>query len=177
MDKIATAKCEIGWIRLIDVKKRACNCGIATILTQLCMIDPFLTQNSDRNKVNIDMGLVGGMTTDESRQMQERLSSTCNGGLIGLKMAARPKAGGFAYISAANTMRFNYMIIRFHRKENKDDPDNPCDETFKNYDVNDGKRLFDGDSGLFDEEQGSGFNARWYFCSSLRFRSIAVRIT
>ena len=51
MDRIAKAKCEIGWISLIEVKKRARNCGIATILTQLCMIDPFLTQNSDQNRV------------------------------------------------------------------------------------------------------------------------------
>ena len=94
--------CEIGWVKFTTVEPRARNCGISTILMELCMIDPILTQNTDENKIYRDFKTMA--QTQQSRQIQEIMRSQCLGGLIGLAMMPDSLDGGFTYLSAANKM-------------------------------------------------------------------------
>ena len=38
------------------------------------------------------------------------------------------------------------------------------DEKFKNFEVNHAKKIYDENTGLIGNEEGSGYNAIWYFC-------------
>ena len=158
--------CEIGWVKFTTVEPRARNCGISTILMELCMIDPTLTQNTDENQIYRDFRItaLGGTESDQSRQAQETMRSRCLGGLIGLAMTSDSFDGGFTYLSAAQKMTYTYMIVEFYFEQNMDDPNSPCGEKFKNFEVHHAKQIYDENTGRIGDEEGSGYRARWYFC-------------
>ena len=160
--QIGNIVCEIGWVEYTTVKPKARNCGISTILMELCMIDPILTQNTDENKIYRDFETTA--VASQARQIQEIMRSQCLGGLIGLAMMPDSLDGGFTYLSAANKMGYRYMIVEFYIEQNMDDPDSPCAEKFKNFEVNHAKKIYDENTGLIGNEEGSGYNAIWYFC-------------
>ena len=122
--------------------------------------------NNDENQIYRDFRItaLGGTESDQSRQAQETIRSRCLGGLIGLAMTSDPLDGGFTYLSAANKMGYRYMIVEFYIEQNMDDPDSPCAEKFKNFEVNHAKKIYDENTGLIGNEEGSGYNAIWYFC-------------
>ena len=160
--QIGNIVCKIGWVEHTTVKLKARNCGISTILMELCMIDPILTQNTDENKIYRDFKTMA--QTQQSRQIQEIMRSQCLGGLIGLAMMPDSLDGGFTYLSAANKMAYRFMIVEFYVEQNMEEPDSPCAEKFKVFGVHHAKQIYDENTGLIGEEEGSGYNAIWYFC-------------
>ena len=166
---IANARCELGQISLVFVKKRARNCGIGTVLSELCMVDPNIYRNTEKNHV---LKFLSGISTDVAIQIRELLSSRCINGLVGLDNEAE-SSGGFTYLSAARRMSYQYMVVQFHNDkiENHDHSSGQCVQKFRVYKVTDALKLFDGATGRiedgFGDTAGSGENARWYFCRTI----------
>ena len=166
---IANARCELGQISLVFVKKRARNCGIGTVLSELCMVDPNIYRNTEKNHV---LKFLSGISTDVAIQIRELLSSRCINGLVGVDNEAE-SSGGFTYLSAARRMSYQYMVVQFHNDkiENHDHSSGQCVQKFRVYKVTDALKLFDGATGRiedgFGDTAGSGENARWYFCRTI----------
>ena len=78
---VATARCKLGFISFMFVQKRARNCGIGTVLSELCMVDPSIYRNTEKNHV---LKFLNGISTDLAIQIRELLSSRCINGLVGL---------------------------------------------------------------------------------------------
>ena len=163
---IGRAECDAGWVNKVEVKPMARNCGIATVLTELCMIDPTLKENRNENLVYDHLEAIN---SDQSRGIQEEFRQNCLGGLMGLLM--KPDEGleaGFTYLSAADRMGYQFMVVQFYTPQ-PETPETPCDPRFKAYKTADAKTLYDGDTGRIEDtdggSEGSGFRAKWYFCT------------
>ena len=163
---IGRAECDVGWIHKVDVKPMARNCGIATVLTELCLIDPTLKENRNENLV---FDHLEAINSDQSRGIQEEIRQNCLGGLMGLLM--KPSEGleaGFTYLSAADRMGYQFMVVQFYNPQ-PETPETPCDPKFKAYKTADAKTLYDGNTGRIEDtdggSEGSGFRAKWYFCT------------
>ena len=166
---IATARCELGLISFMFVQKRARNCGIGTVLSELCMVDPNIYRNTEKNHV---LKFLSGISTDLAIQIRELLSSRCINGLVGLENEAE-SSGGFTYLSAAQRMSYQYMVVQFHNDkiENHDHSSGQCVQKFRVFKVTDALKLFDGATGRIEDEfgdnAGSGEKAMWYFCRTI----------
>ena len=166
---IATARCELGLISFMFVQKRARNCGIGTVLSELCMVDPNIYRNTEKNHV---LKFLSGISTDLAIQIRELLSSRCINGLVGLENEAE-SSGGFTYLSAAQRMSYQYMVVKFHydKIENHDHSSGQCVQKFRVYKVTNALKLFDGSTGRiedgFGDTAGSGEKAMWYFCRTI----------
>ena len=72
--QIGISRCEIGVISLVYVRDNAKNCGIGTVLTELCMIDPIMNQNTNDNHIYKFLSKIG---TDQAQGVRELLKSQC----------------------------------------------------------------------------------------------------
>ena len=163
---IGRAECDVGWIHKVEVKPMARNCGIATVLTELCMIDPTLKENRNENLV---FDHLEAINSDQARGIQDEMRQNCLGGLMGLLM--KPSEGleaGFTYLSAAHRMGYQFMVVQFYAPQ-PTNPETPCDPRFKAYKTEDVRTLYDGNTGRIEDtdggSEGSGFRAKWYFCT------------
>lgn len=173
MGKIAIARCELGLILLIFVQKRARHCGIGTVLSELCMVDPNIYRNTEKNHV---LKFLSGISTDLAKQITELLSSRCINGLIDLTNGAK-SSGNFTNLSAAQRMSYQYMVVQFHN-EKRDHSSGQCVKKFRVFKVTDALKLFDGATGRmedgFGDTAGSGENAMWYFCRTIAGKKWAL---
>ena len=166
---IATARCELGLISFMFVQKRARNCGIGTVLSELSMVDPNIYRNTEKNHV---LKFLSGISTDLAIQIRELLSSRCINGLVGLENEAE-SSGGFTYLSAAKRMSYQYMVVQYHNDkiENHDHSSGQCVQKFRVFKVTYALKLFDGATGRIEDEfgdnAGSGEKAMWYFCRTI----------
>ena len=169
-NQIAEAYCKIGYIRFVHVEPHARNCGLAKVLTELCLIDPDVNRNTDENWV---ISQLKAVKNDQSSHLQELMKNRCVGGLVGLVMSSDPLEGGFAYLSAAKNMLYSHMLVQFYHAENfapRENPHEPgpCEQKFGTYETSVAQGLYNGDTGRIEDEvigaEGSGEGARWYFC-------------
>ena len=160
-DEIGFVFCNPGWVDEVYVDPRARECGLATVLTELCMIDPDINQNTDRN---IAYNKIGGSlrTNDEVKSVENHLRSSCSS-LIGLEMTSFPFSGAYAYFSAAVRMKYTHMVVQHY-----DSKFGGCGKRFKFYEVENAKHYYDENTGRIEDgkgdTEGSGHLARWYFC-------------
>ena len=162
-NQIGLAECKIGWIEHVFVEPRARNCGVSTVLTELCMIDPELSGNSQDSEnlvyENINRGLE---RNDEMAQAEEYLRSNCNS-LMGLLMIANPLSGAFGYFNAAKRRNYHLMVVQFY-----DSGLEKCGRKFKFYEVKRAENLYNENTGRIEDDEGdpvgSGYEAKWYFC-------------
>ena len=169
--QIGISRCEIGVISLVYVRDNAKNCGIGTVLTELCMIDPIMNQNTNDNHIYKFLSKIG---TDEAQGVRELLISQCSQGLIGLTQASQSHFGGFAYLSAAKRMQYQYMVVQFFntKAEKHTHSSGQCSQKFKTYKVEHALKIYNGHTGNIEqgdgESEGSGYKARWYFCRMVK---------
>lgn len=163
-NQIGYVTCKYGWIDFVFVHISARGCGLGTIFTELCMIDPDLNANTQQNLVF--KRLRRGGRTDEKQQAISHLESNCHGGLIGLHNAAQPlngkHHGAFAYLSAAKRMGYQYMVVQHY-----DTTLQRCGNNVKFYKIEDAQSLYDEHTGRINDDEGSGYEAKWYFCREL----------
>ena len=155
-NQIGYTTCKPGWIDYVWVNSVARKCGISTILTELCFIDPKLFVINDNNFA------IKEIITFEKNSDVERIlryiQDNCTA-LIGLEMKADPLAGAFAYFSAAMKSRYTKMITQLYDSKLK-----RCGKLFLTYDVHYAKARFCIKTGKIDGIDGSGYRAKWYFC-------------
>ena len=104
---VATSSCSPGWIGSVDVEPFARGCGISTVLTELCMIDPAINRlehakNSVSNKA---LSMLVNYPVDASY-----VKYYCKK-FIGMIMTARQASGPHAYFNAALRHGYNRMLI------------------------------------------------------------------
>ena len=105
--KIGHSSCSLGWITDVEVEQWARGCGIATILTELCLIDPDINNLQERaNTVqNKSIFMLGNYPVTLGH-----IRDYCNA-LIGMIMLARPLSGAHAYFNAALRQGYNRMLV------------------------------------------------------------------
>ena len=75
-DQIGYATCLHGWIDMVSVVPYAQNCGIATVLTELCLIDPDINKNIEGNQAIKEISSLDSRT-DEVRDVTYHLRDHC----------------------------------------------------------------------------------------------------
>ena len=167
-DNIARLECTRGYLDYLRVKLEARKCGLAKVLTILCMIEPhfhlvrkyiysFLHKNVIAQKNKVIELLKRRKDNDEVDFLRK-----CRK-LIGLENIAKPTAGAFAYLSAAHLTGYQNLVVdRYDSKKDK------CVGEFLNFNVNDiltKKTKFDAKTGLIGDIDGTGHSSWWYFCT------------
>ena len=99
--QVAVAHCRHGHIDLVKVSSKrnhdARQCGIATVLTELCLLDPDIHQRGEGNSAY--------------KMLQKYQTETNCIQMVELQMSARPLSGAHAYFSAAINTGFNKLIV------------------------------------------------------------------
>ena len=155
-NQIGYATCKPGWIDYVWVNSAARKCGISTVLTEICFMDPEL------NAINNNNFAIKEINTFEKnievQRVMKYIQDNCMT-LIGLEMKADPLAGAFAYFSAAIQLKYTKIIIQLYDSKLK-----CCGKSFRTYDVHTAKLKYCSYTGKIDDIDGSGYKAKWYFC-------------
>ena len=178
-NQLGRITCKPGWIEYVRVNDNAQGCGLGTVLTEMCMIDPVLTRNDVKSNL-VYKKLKANFKKEGRQEAFSHLETRCNS-LIGLEMAAKPvkgpdgddvHAGAFAYFKAAMQMNYHFMVVEDgpnapnYKKlaAKKDPPESECEKTIRYYPVEDAKKLYSSATGDIEGFKGSGQKAKWYFC-------------
>ena len=170
--QIAVIRCSHGFIddlmvfeeSLGDVQPTvdARRCGIGTVLTELCLIDPDV---NIPNPGNMALDILS--TNPHAKHEFEMVNNKCQK-LVGLMMAAEvtnaefPHAGGRTYFTAAINMRYRMLVIdsTFYSDESRNALSVYDVKTAKeNYDIRTGNINPCCNHGICDAHQ-----SYWLFC-------------
>ena len=152
---IGSATCWIGYISKVNVVKKAQNCGIAKVLTTLCLIDKDL--NGKHGNLATELKTENEALErfeDHFKKEYDWVTLKCKS-LWALLMLANPKSGGFAYFNAALDSGFQMMFV-----EDK----NP-NKVFGPESTERWKSLYDPKKGDIKEKTTiPAFDRYWHFC-------------
>ena len=157
---IGVAQCTPGMIDLVDVEGLARRCGIAKVLSALCMLDPKIHLMEEGNNALWRL--------DQHSDNEHIVFLRKCVRLVALVNEAVPYAGAFAYLKAAQHSGLQYLVV--HRRSiqsEKPKRKKGCyGEFLAPYEVNHilTTNLFKGDTGQIEDIAGSGRGATWYFC-------------
>ena len=111
VNQIGVNRCTHGWIDELKVFEESLNpggptenplsCGIGTILTELCLIDPGIY---NRKQGNLALGILQGFSDFQ------RVRLYCYK-IVGLGMASNPKNRAHVYFTAAINMKYRLLLI------------------------------------------------------------------
>ena len=166
-DELGYANCSPGWIEMVEIHDdegptNARKCGISTVLTELCFIDPEINYlYHPRRKVESNAIKKLKPYPDELSQIKDNCKH-----LVGLRMAATNKEGAYAYFSAAERMNYDMIVVQI--KEGKE-------THFHKFFTKDAKSQYDKNTGHIDMRgefchkscQGTmckAYEQIWYFC-------------
>ena len=110
---IASGTCSPGRIRDISVADHpinAKNCGISSVLTQLCLIDPELNYLYHASRPNEALEFLG-----KYPEQHGLVQEYCKG-LMGMLMTARPPKGAHGYFNAALRSGYRRMLVLANNK-------------------------------------------------------------
>ena len=162
-EQLGYIECKEGYIDMVLVTKpprkprkppiNARQCGISTVLTALCMIDPELNLLPQSKMV------------EEFWDNHPKIAATVRTGgckkFIGLFMMAYPIKGAYAYFSAAITWGYNKMYVEDNSGK------------YGWMDTSWARSCFDETTGKILEQEG--LKMRWWFCEEIpeKFPKIA----
>ena len=144
--QIGYSYCEVGQIHKVSVNEgtmKALECGIATILSTLCMIDPTLITVSDAN-----MG-IAYLDNRGDKGIKTKVKQCCSS-FIALTNTADPKAGAYAYFSAARNSGYNEFLIQ-----------NQGDKKYETMTIEDARKAYNPEVGKIE-----GYENVWNFCKT-----------
>ena len=177
--QLGFAQCKPGWINYVDVNDGkfdddrqlqigkpidARRCGIASLLTSLCLMDPKINQlTADNQAIKY---------IKENKRMDD-VETHCKNAFVGLHMVANPKQAAYGYLSAALKENYKLMIIQDRKtfklgftSSSKFYYYNTVDVR-RNYDSqtgNVGSCECDAFGGTQQNQNCRGFGGYWYFC-------------
>ena len=142
-------------------------CGISTVLSELCFIDPDINYiyHPKTRKLNWSLRLLKKFP-DQQKDLEENCKT-----LMTLRMAANPKTGAYAYFSAARRWNYRQMLIKvdtglngqpvhFHRFMTAD--------AQKRYDKETGNiRIDEHCTDACEGNMCKGVTQMWYFCKDV----------
>ena len=158
LNQIGAIRCTHGWIDQLVVFEQSLNpggptenpqrCGIGTILTELCLIDPGV---NNRRHGNLALGTLRGFPDFQ------RVRRNCYK-IVGLAMVANPYEGAHVYFNAAINMRYGLLLMEAQNS------------SLKIYSTQVAKDNYDSDTGSIlpcedcsDVCHAWGFT--WFFCA------------
>ena len=166
--QLAFAQCQPGWVNYVWVNDGkpidARRCGIASLLTGLCLMDPTI------NKLTDDSQAVKYIK--EHEKVMNDVEVHCKNAFVGLHMVANPKDAAYAYLSAAMQENYNLMIIQ----ERKSKLGFTLSSKFFYYNTRDASKKYDAKTGrvgacecdafggLKQNQDCKGYDGYWYFC-------------
>ena len=176
VNQIAVIECTHGWIDNLDVFDRSLNpggatespkrCGIGTVLTELCLIDPDINSGKEGN--------LAREILSEFPEFADRVKRNCHF-MVGLGMAAQPYEGANVYFNAAINMVYGLLLIETSTTENPIDYSDPnairifpTQKAKDDYDPNTGHIVPCADCDGMCEAWGR----RWFFCAGTDPRRI-----
>ena len=149
--QIAGAFCRHGHIDLIKVSKKrnhnARRCGIATVLTELCLLDPEVYELGEGNSAY--------------RVLQKHQRESNCKQVVGMQMGANPLKGAHAYFTAAINTGFQKLIVVWWSFQR-----------IAIYDTVIAKQNYDGNKGVIEPCCNNEFrclaqDAHWIFCKEI----------
>ena len=172
MKQIAYARCSHGYIKYVQVFERpngkddgfnGRQCGIATVLTELCLIDPMINKKENGNYAYDKL---------KNEPQISNLVKDCNE-MVGLTMAADPMSGAFAYFKAAIKWGYNKLVIY---REVYRDLSLPLIPQFEVYDTQIAKQNYCPKTGNIapcndKEVTVEAYMADWIFCKVIQNNS------
>ena len=142
-------------------------CGISTVLSELCFIDPDINYiyHPKTRKLNWSLRLLKKFP-DQAKDLEENCKT-----LMTLRMAANPKTGAYAYFTAARRWNYRQMLIKVDTGLN----DKPVH--FHRFMTADAQKRYDKETGNIrideyctDACEGNmckGVTQMWYFCKDV----------
>ena len=172
VSQIAYITCTHGWIYDVTTFKQSLNpgrptenprrCGIGTVLTELCLIDPAIKVREDGNMAQEHL--------NPFPEFQTIVVEYCHN-LVGLMMHAKgdgptPRVAAKAYFTAAINMKYVLLLVDTSDDEEEKKKANeliiyPIHAARDNYDPVTGKIL----PCVACEDTCDAWGKRWYFCS------------
>ena len=166
-NQLGVSLCEPGWLELIEIRTPdgqsstldASDCGIATVLTQLCMVDPIINAASAKNEA-----LKLFLTKADCRLSTEVLQKCVN--FFGLNMVVGgppdsdgggPSTGAYAYFSAAKRSGYGIFFI-YDEKESKYE-EMPIDDANFGFIPTYPAKIINGDKTI------DAHDTEWFFCN------------
>ena len=166
--QIGYATCLPGWIDLVRIDNLARGCGISTVLSELCMIDPQIYSIDNENEA---IENVENSEGEQANFIAHHLRNRCSH-LIGLVMVADPLTGAYAYFSGAIRLKYEYMVVHLYDRKRRE-----CTHQFLSFNVKTAQTLYKEDTGKIGDIDGSGYEAKWYFCKYMYRGSVKYLAT
>ena len=157
-NQLGYSRCKKGYIDYVRVncgtenprQINARDCGISTVLSSLCMVDP-------------QLNILSRSTIDRKFRGNYRLAKAIKKGcrkFVGLLMQADPRTGAYAYFSAARKYEYNKILIK--NDANK----------FKWVNTDHAWSCYDGQTGRIGygmemDEGIEGYDKEWWFCAEI----------
>ena len=178
--QLAYAQCQPGWVEQIWVNDgktkdavpiNARRCGIASVLTRLCLMDDDIKKPGSSNKALKKI--------EQQENVLQDVKANCPNAFVGLLMSANPKHAAYGYISAAMKENYEFLIVQerfrdeyhgFPLRYRLPEP------TFSYYEIIVAKENYNPENGrieacecnVFDEQRINtechAFDGFWYFC-------------
>jgi hypothetical protein len=168
-DQIAFAVCQPGWIEKVwvnsgeededtDVRINARKCGVASVLTELCLRDPKVNKLSESSKA------FENLMEEEREDIEDKINiikHDCKH-FVGMEMSAKPIVAAIGYLNAAIRSEYFQMAVqeRFHETKEV--------LSFNFYNTKIAKENFNPETGTIGpcegKEECNGVDAYRYFC-------------
>ena len=154
--QIAYAYCnpgEVSQIQVADAPRDARQCGIATVLTELCLLDPDIYEKGEENRAY--------------RLLRNHDVTTMScGQAVSLQMASDPKKGAYAYFSAASRTGYNKLVVNWPNSDYAQ---------IAIYDTDHAKQAYNAETGIIEpcvicqntDVPCEAFQAKWIFCKEV----------
>ena len=154
--QIAYAYCnpgEVSQIQIADAPRDARQCGIATVLTELCFLDPDIYEKGEENRAY--------------RLLRNHDVTTMScGQAVSLQMASDPKTGAYAYFSAASRTGYNKLVVNWPNSDYAQ---------IAIYDTDHAKQAYNAETGIIEpcvicqntDVPCEAFKAKWIFCKEV----------
>ena len=158
--QIAFADCNPGEVDKIEVAEKnkvqprdARQCGIATVLTELCLLDPDIYEKGEKNRAY--------------RLLRNHDVTTMScGQAVSLQMGADPKSGAYAYFSAASRTGYNKLVVNWPNSDYAQ---------IAIYDTDHAKQAYNVETGIIEpcvicqntDVPCEAFQAKWIFCKEV----------
>ena len=166
--QIAFIECRHGWINYLTTFEQSLgtngpieyprNCGIGTVLTELCLIDPDLNVRRQGNEARLLL---------EGYPEFDMIEQNCDK-LMGLSMEVDDITTGYVYFTAAINMGYMNLIIDEKDKVRKGNKIKWKSEGLKIYPTKVAKQNFDTASGAIlpccDNPRCNAHGNIWFFC-------------
>ena len=183
--QLGYAQCNPGWINYVWVNDGdpddgrplqmgkpvdARRCGISTLLTSLCLMDPTIYQPNNRDNQAIRYIKENDEQTKNNRMND--VETHCRNAFVALHMTSNPKAGAYGYLKAAIKENYNMMMIQARKSKMGKAVSSRfyyynTETVLDNYDTQKGLVLpceCDAFGGIQQNQRCKGDDGYWYFC-------------